>query len=1043
MGQVLTWAAVLLLALAACDTTSSIPKPLETHQYTDLTTNKPIVIDLPPVEASALMIQIEGYETEFESQLVNSEGTTSSTGRLPYIRTGPILHLVDTASAGGASRLLLIPEDVTKNSSITVKVIALTNDSSRDQARIQAIKDYESATQSTDDESPELWTRRVALLHSAATRFARAGDTELHLWAEFLEAYFTYFPLAHNDQALELARKTRKKAVKTQHAQIELMALQLEGQILIERNKSDSPEQAFTKFSEAENVLQLAISKAYELGMSFEAAWAMNNQGIGYFNQDRFTEAEQHYSQALDLALDLEDGYLEQLVRGNLALVLEGQGDFDECLAMLLEINQQLQRSGSKADLAHNWSEIGRLYRMLFLFPQAVEALDHARELAREIHSGELISLTESSLAHAYFAMGQLDRALSIEQGAIAEMEVANYARELRSGYRLLADIYRVQGDFRAMSAARQRQKAYLTGAQAEAGYLFSLGLDAIARDSSDIASADQFFAKAQILAAKEQDEDLRFRSQFYRCFIESSTGQLSPACETVRLRDDMEAWLPLATHAHEFEMRFLLARMLILQGGDQEAIEILAGLIEDIARYRTDLPGVLGAWYWENRSPMFETYLQLRLKQDQAGDRARDSLLALNLIRNVSMNFEGPAAPFEPGQPDPGSQALRNLLARLDSEESLAGRLEIRQAIDRKLLELNHQGRAVTSRWGATEFTRALAALPPDSALLSFYLSEQGSWAWLADQSGTQLVHLDDSDRTIKHVRRAREGLRAIGNNQLEADLAELGNTLLSPLKQGLARSLYVLTGGELAGFPLEVVSLDGRHLGQDHRVINMLTLEGLSAFGAPSDARDWARIFLAGELTESSAGRAQLPGAEIELNTMKTLFSGAEIAEYSGNEPVSGFTHAGAFADAELIHFASHARINLEYPELSRIMLSGASGSNAGHYLTPVDIRQSALHAELVVLSACETTGVNSFTFDSNLGFVSVFLQSGADAVVASLWPVGDTFTRAFMKDFYSALLTGMSAPEALATTKRRFMAAGKAGGPLDWASFQIYLR
>jgi CHAT domain-containing protein len=148
-------------------------------------------------------------------------------------------------------------------------------------------------------------------------------------------------------------------------------------------------------------------------------------------------------------------------------------------------------------------------------------------------------------------------------------------------------------------------------------------------------------------------------------------------------------------------------------------------------------------------------------------------------------------------------------------------------------------------------------------------------------------------------------------------------------------------------------------------------------------------------------------------------------------------------AYRESDLLHFASHGLINLEYPELSKLMLPGQSDAGISNYLTPVDIRQSSLSAKLVVLSACETTGVNSFIFDSHLGFVSEFLNSGAGAVVASLWPVSDTFTREFMLGFYSALLSGISAPQALTAIKRRYLVNEETSSDLNWSSFQIYIK
>lgn len=124
-------------------------------------------------------------------------------------------------------------------------------------------------------------------------------------------------------------------------------------------------------------------------------------------------------------------------------------------------------------------------------------------------------------------------------------------------------------------------------------------------------------------------------------------------------------------------------------------------------------------------------------------------------------------------------------------------------------------------------------------------------------------------------------------------------------------------------------------------------------------------------------------------------------------------------SFSDADLIHISTHAQIDLAYPDLSRIILSGAADQL--EYITPFDIRRIPLSAQTVFLAACETVGANSFEFENDLGFVSSFLNSGSSTVVASLWPVGDEASLVFMTEVYHRMGAGMSVMAAITETKR----------------------
>ena len=64
--------------------------------------------------------------------------------------------------------------------------------------------------------------------------------------------------------------------------------------------------------------------------------------------------------------------------------------------------------------------------------------------------------------------------------------------------------------------------------------------------------------------------------------------------------------------------------------------------------------------------------------------------------------------------------------------------------------------------------------------------------------------------------------------------------------------------------------------------------------------------------------------------------------------------------------------------------------------------------------------------------------FLAAGARSLLATLWPVGDTSTRAFMKDFYAAFTEHGDAGEAHRTATRALRAQYR--HPFFWAPFVL---
>ena len=98
-----------------------------------------------------------------------------------------------------------------------------------------------------------------------------------------------------------------------------------------------------------------------------------------------------------------------------------------------------------------------------------------------------------------------------------------------------------------------------------------------------------------------------------------------------------------------------------------------------------------------------------------------------------------------------------------------------------------------------------------------------------------------------------------------------------------------------------------------------------------------------------------------------------------------------------------------------------------------------------ELVTLSACET-GQGALDYSEGVyGLVRAFQIAGARNVLMSLWKVGDTSTREFMRQFYNTWLSGEKPKDlavALRETQRAFINHENPGlrDPNVWAPFVL---
>ena len=104
----------------------------------------------------------------------------------------------------------------------------------------------------------------------------------------------------------------------------------------------------------------------------------------------------------------------------------------------------------------------------------------------------------------------------------------------------------------------------------------------------------------------------------------------------------------------------------------------------------------------------------------------------------------------------------------------------------------------------------------------------------------------------------------------------------------------------------------------------------------------------------------------------------------------------------------------------------------------LQAYEIVNLTLHADLVVLSACETGLGRQLPGEGLVGLTQAFMYAGAGAVAGSLWKVADASSADLMLRFYRALRSRANFAAALRMAKLEQIKAGKYAHPYHWAGF-----
>jgi CHAT domain-containing protein/tetratricopeptide (TPR) repeat protein len=225
---------------------------------------------------------------------------------------------------------------------------------------------------------------------------------------------------------------------------------------------------------------------------------------------------------------------------------------------------------------------------------------------------------------------------------------------------------------------------------------------------------------------------------------------------------------------------------------------------------------------------------------------------------------------------------------------------------------------------------------------------------------------------------------------------------------------------------------------------------------FSAADDrvSKNTRRSSVAPGVSETRRDGSTPAGAGAMLNLTRlsaTDWEARRIASLtSDSEVVSNFDASRdaamdpALGKYRFIHFATHAVINVENPDLSAIALTqiNKSGEPINGLLSAQDIHRLKFSAELVALSACRTGLGKDAPGEGLLSLTRGFLSSGAARVMVTLWSIEDQATAEMMSRFYRRMLgsEGMTPAAALRATQEEMWRGGRWSAPYYWGGFVL---
>lgn len=350
------------------------------------------------------------------------------------------------------------------------------------------------------------------------------------------------------------------------------------------------------------------------------------------------------------------------------------------------------------------------------------------------------------------------------------------------------------------------------------------------------------------------------------------------------------------------------------------------------------------------------------------------------------------------------------------------------------------------------------------EEAVLTFFLGEKRSFAWLISSNG---IHLEILRGRLEIENAVRKYLDLINtqpsNLYIGRDLTrfrESAPRLFSMLFGDLSRqlpsvkSLIIVPDGVLHYLPFDTLVSNGRVLIEDHEISYVPSASLLSLLRAPrrvSGPTERMELLALGdpsfgpdsvvsEIRDSSGfSLGRLPATQDEVQSIADLFPLERRHVYVGKSSTEDAIKRETLRRFRLIHFATHSLLDERYPSRSAVVFTIDDDPQEDGFLEVSEIAELDLNCDLVVLSACQTARGQLLSGEGIVGLSRAFLYAGARSVVVSLWNVSDISTGRLMKSFYKDLTGSSGNAAALRQAKLQMLHSGReTRHPYYWAPF-----
>ncbi|HVR38018.1 MAG TPA: CHAT domain-containing protein [Thermoanaerobaculia bacterium] len=802
-------------------------------------------------------------------------------------------------------------------------------------------------------------------------------------------------------------------------------------------------------------LVRTAIQIAEESGDDVALARAHATASVAYYNVDD-DAALAHANEAIAIAERAGDPdalaeSLYRFSRTSLAVQEDGMAAYVRALSFADDLVDVSVAAKVAAELAFHTGNAAE-YRQAFQYALTATRLAAMSDSPAAQYNSIL------QLAEAYYAQGGYEMALVHYERLLGIARAQNYSATYEILF-FLASCYRRLGRmdefFRLTDEAMAAPDMDACGDPAPEVLAQSIVEHA---RRGDYATAEQLLDEAECRAVHCEKTALQAAPAVARAYLRFQQNRLDEAFTAARQAEG-EKWEAVA----------VMAKVLRARGRNADARAKLESIRDEFESARENVADPeLRSSYLQERSAVYRDLVDLLADANdpRAAFEAAERLKA-RVLREI--RGERKATLLEIATTDEREQ-VRSARAQIASlNRSVVG--SGRRAGDSAALEtqLSHarlalqdlETRVRVAHEGRGSFQRTesvLEVVPPEGvSVVEYVVGEKRTIAFTVTRNATGDAEVAQTIIPVSQdvLRKQVDAfLRKISSRSsaYSSEARALYDLLVAPIESHLrGQTICIIPDAELWRLPFDALKTpDGKHLIERNTIFYVPSYALLEEDHEPRDAGAPTLLAIGNPRVGALAARTvrswyrdatlgDLPDAEEEVRAIERLYGGrAQVYVGAAATEETVKQESGRF---QILHFATHGLLDANAPLFSSLLLAPSQSDDG--VLEAREITELDLHADLAILSACDTARGEFEAGEGILGLSWALMATGCPRTIGSQWKVSSAATTQLMIALHRRLAARKSLDHVagdLRSAQLELLRGTTYAHPYYWAGFVL---